>query len=235
MTPFGNPCLAFGGTESQDWAFHARACTRAGRSGTTKLQLIEESRRRGGGISNPAHHASGRASQCLWLAQDGSRRAPAVETLSFRFLYHPRRAPVTFSSVTVYPVIDQSIDIDISEKDVRIDVYRASGAGGGHVNKTESAVRTHALADRRIAVASQSERSYQANRAIRCGWLKSRSTRSSWRRRRRRPGPRSAKNPTSAGARRSVLARCSLISWLNKDLRNGRGKGLAAGRAGRRP
>ena len=54
------------------------------------------------------------------------------------------RRHTCFSSVTVYPVIDQSIEIDIPEKDVRIDVYRASGAGGQHVNKTESAVRiTH--------------------------------------------------------------------------------------------
>jgi peptide chain release factor 2 len=82
------------------------------------------------------------------------------------------RRHTSFSSVTVYPVIDQSIEIDIPEKDVRIDVYRASGAGGQHVNKTESAVRiTHLPTS--IAVASQSERSQHQNRAICWDMLKS--------------------------------------------------------------
>ena len=82
------------------------------------------------------------------------------------------RRHTSFSSVTVYPVIDQSIEIDIPEKDVRVDVYRASGAGGQHVNKTESAVRiTHLPTG--IAVASQSERSQHQNRAICWDMLKS--------------------------------------------------------------
>ncbi|MGA1064086.1 MAG: peptide chain release factor-like protein, partial [Burkholderiaceae bacterium] len=74
------------------------------------------------------------------------------------------RRHTSFSSVTVYPVIDQSINIDIPEKDVRIDVYRASGAGGQHVNKTESAVRiTHLPTG--IAVAQQTEKSQHKNKA----------------------------------------------------------------------
>src|SRR6202000_682954 len=78
-----------------------------------------------------------------------------------------------FSRVTVYPGIDQSIEIDIPEKDVRIDVSRASGAGGQHVNKTESAVRiTHLPTG--IAVASHSERSQHQNRAIFWDMLRSR-------------------------------------------------------------
>src|SRR5262249_44657958 len=85
---------------------------------------------------------------------------------------NPRRH-TSFSSVTVYPVIDQSIEIDIPEKDVRIEVYRSSGAGGPDVNKTESGVRiTHLPTG--IAVACQTERSQHQNRAYCWEMLKSR-------------------------------------------------------------
>ena len=107
----------------------------------------------------------------------GSRPKPAcIGWCAFRRSIPTPGGTPSFSSVTVYPVIDQSIEIDIPEKDVRIDVYRASGAGGQHVNKTESAVRiTHLPTG--IAVASQSERSQHQNRAICWDMLKSRALR----------------------------------------------------------
>ena len=158
-----------GGTESQDWAaMLLRMYTRWAERHDYKLQLIEESEGDGAGIKSTTLMVKGPNAYGWLKTEAGVHRLVRISPFDSAARRH-----TSFSSVTVYPVIDQSIEIDIPEKEVRIDVYRASGAGGQHVNKTESAVRiTHLPTG--IAVASQSERSQHQNRAICWDMLKSR-------------------------------------------------------------
>ena len=157
-----------GGTEAQDWAsmlerMYLKYCDRKG----FEVEILDQSEGEVAGIKSAALKINGAYAYGTLRTENGVHRLVRKSPFDSNARRH-----TSFASVFVYPEVDETIEVEINPADVRVDTYRASGAGGQHVNKTDSAIRmTHMPSG--IVVQCQSDRSQHRNRAEALAMLKS--------------------------------------------------------------